>query len=77
MKRKLKLNRKAHHEIKWWFTGGVWVLSSVSAGLGAVYGNLSPEQHARIPPWGDMLIISIIFLGLFIGTMLKWESGDE
>lgn len=77
MKKKLKFNREAHREVKWWFTGGVWVLSSISAGLGAVYGNLTPEQHGMIPPWGNMLIIAVIFLGLFIGTMLKWSSGDE
>ena len=77
MKRRIKFNSKAHHEVKWWFTGGVWVLSSIRAGLGAVYGNLTPSQHADIPHWGDMLIIAVIFLGLFIGTMLKWETGDE
>ena len=77
MKRHLRFNKTAHHEVKWWFTGGVWVLSSLSAGLGAVYGNLTPTQHSLIPHWGNMAIIAIIFLGLFIGTMLKWSVGDE
>lgn len=75
MKKKLVLDKKMHHKVSFWLTGTIWVLSAGSSGLAALYN--AKGGMFNVPPWASMLLLSIIFLGAFLGTMLRWESGDD
>ncbi len=74
--KKLQIDKQMHHKTSFWFTGTIWILSSVSSALAGLYGATN-SFSGTLPAWTQMLCLSIIALGLFLGTMLKWVEGDD
>ncbi len=50
------------------------VLSALATGLSLAYGSADSVQHAMLPTWLTPLILGLIFVGAFVGRLLKQDN---
>lgn len=50
------------------------LLSALATGLSLAYGSADSVQHAMLPPWLTPVVLGLIFVGAFIGRLLKQDN---
>ncbi len=50
------------------------VLSALATGLSLAYGSADSVQHAMLPGWLTPVVLGLIFVGAFIGRLLKQDN---